>query len=160
MRISRDQLFMEFARSASKRATCFRLNVGAVLVANDKEVLSIGYNGPPAGEPHCSGAGCAPSGSGCVRSVHAEVNALTIGLPRATRALEIGDEHDYLSLYVTTSPCGGCATSIIHAGVRRVVYEAEYRDTGPLILLLNAGIRCERLLPNGQRIDFETKDLI
>lgn len=151
---------MEFARTASKRATCFRLNVGAVLVANDKEVLSIGYNGPASGEPHCSGAGCAPPGSGCTRSVHAEVNALKIGLPKAQRALEIGDEHDMLTLYVTTSPCGGCAQSIIHAGVRRVVYEGEYRDTGPLDRLVLASVRVERLLPNGQRIDFETKDLV
>lgn len=146
-------MFMEFARSASKRATCFRLNVGAVLVANDKEVLSIGYNGPPSGEPHCTGVGCAPYGSGCTRSVHAEVNALTIGLPRV-------QEESGLTLYVTTSPCGGCAMSIIHAGVRRVVYEAEYRDTGPLELLGQASVRVERLLPNGQRIDFATKDLI
>lgn len=159
MRISRDMMFMEFARSASKRATCFRLNVGAVLVVNDKEVLSIGYNGPPSGEPHCTGTGCAPPGSGCRRSVHAEVNALQMGLPKAQFG-DLLEVDDLLTLYVTTSPCGGCATSIIHAGVRRVVYEAEYRDTGPLELLSQAGVRVERLLPSGQRIDFATKDLI
>jgi dCMP deaminase len=125
-----------------------------VLVANDKEILAIGYNGPPSGEPHCHGAGCALPGSGCTRSVHAEVNALKIGLSKVLP----GDE--MLTLYVTTSPCGGCSTSIIRAGVRRVVYEAEYRDTGPLELLSNAGVSVERLLPNGQRIDFLTKDLI
>jgi dCMP deaminase len=147
-------MFMEFARTASKRATCFRLNVGAVLVANDKEVLSIGYNGPASGEPHCSGVGCAPPGSGCQRSIHAEVNALRIGLPR------VWDVQDMLTLYVTTSPCSGCAQSIIHAGVRRVVYEGEYRDTEPLELLSQFFVRVERLLPNGQRIDFTTKDIV
>ena len=74
VRISRHLMFMEIAHTVAKRATCMRLNVGAVLVA-DRQIVSIGYNGAPSGAPHCAGNEC-PGKHHCHETIHAEVNAV------------------------------------------------------------------------------------
>ena len=56
-RPSIDEYFMEMAKLISKRSTCLRRKVGALLV-KDKRVLATGYNGAPKGLPHCSEVGC------------------------------------------------------------------------------------------------------
>ena len=73
MRISRDLMFMMMAEAAARRSTCRRLNVGAILTYQNN-VVSIGYNGPPPGEPHCYGGDCGVPM--CTRSIHAEFNAI------------------------------------------------------------------------------------
>lgn len=150
MRISRDQMYMEMARAASKRSTCFRASVGAILVEDKRKVLSIGYNGPAAGEPHCTGNVCSREGQGCHRSLHAEANALSIA------PLFNG----YLTMYCTHSPCHNCAMEMRGRGVSRVVYENEYRDREPIEFMLKHGMIVHRLSPSGYLIDAETKELV
>jgi dCMP deaminase len=147
-------MFMMIARAASLRSTCFRLNVGAVLVAGDKHVLSLGYNGPASGEPHCTGNGCVPPGHvGCSRSIHAEANALSHG-PTFLEAF------DKKTMYVTASPCADCAGLLIKSGVTRVVYENEYRNPAPLQMLIEHGITVHKLTPSGYLVSFATGELI
>jgi len=70
-----DTYFMNIAKDVSARATCPRASVGAVIVKNNR-ILSTGYNGAPAGEPHCTEVGCEMVDNHCVRVIHAEVNAV------------------------------------------------------------------------------------
>ena len=138
---------MLMAEAAARRSTCRRLNVGAVLVcAND--VVSIGYNGPPSGEPHCQGATCGvPS---CTRAIHAEMNCLQ-------RAHNKGFfDWEHAILYVTNSPCPTCTIKVIEAGIRRVVYRDEYRLVDHLANFLAARVQLMRLTPSGYMIDVAT----
>jgi len=70
-----DEYFMQIAKDVSARATCPRASVGAVIVKSHR-IVSTGYNGAPAGEPHCTEVGCDIVDGHCVRVIHAEVNAV------------------------------------------------------------------------------------
>lgn len=126
-RPSWDEYFMEIAKLVSTRATCPRRSVGAIIV-KDRRILSTGYNGAAAGLPHCPPGGpeydwptgCMKAGH-CIRSLHAEQNALL-------QAAKIGVPCEGASIYVTCQPCNSCAKMIINAGIRRVIYEGDYPD--------------------------------
>lgn len=149
MRITRPQMFMEIARTVSKRAICFRLSVGAVIVAK-RSIVSIGYNGVPPGEPHCTGNDC-PGKHGCHLTTHAEINALT-HLP--------GSVGSSLDLYVTDSPCSDCYSKIVIDGrVDRIFFEKPYRVNDHL-LRDEYGIKVYQLTPSGYLMDFRTKELV
>ena len=125
-RITRPQMFMEMARAASRRSTCFRLNVGA-LVCFENSPVAVGWNGAPAGEPHCTGNVCPGITPGGCPTIHAEVNALN----RAERIMNHGSAVD---LYVTHSPCKACTEKIMASGltVRKIFFEVPYRSTDHL----------------------------
>jgi dCMP deaminase len=152
-RISRHQLYMQIAEVVSRRSTCFRRNVGAVIV-EDKNIVSIGYNGPASGEPHCTGNGCAGP-HGCTRAIHAEVNALDRYDPydgiRTTRVL---------SMYVTESPCAHCALAIVDSPVAEVFFLNQYRLTEGLDILTKGGVMVWRMTPSGYIIDYRTGELV
>ena len=116
MRDSWDRYFMDMAFAASKRSTCNRLHVGAVIVKNNR-VKATGYNGSPAGLPHCIDDECYMHNGHCVRCIHAEVNAL----------LECSPDDKYgATIYVTDEPCSECQKLIITSGINRVVYARAY----------------------------------
>ncbi len=142
-------MFMKMARAASERSTCHRLNVGAILV-QDRSVVAMGYNGAPAGQPHCGGNNCGhfKQGFGC-NVIHAEHNAIK-RCPRDAHPDEI---------YVTHSPCGGCASMIITMGIRDVYYEAEYRKAEPLDSMVDMNVRVFRLTSGGYRINYRTGEV-
>ena len=152
-RISRQCLFMEIAHVVSKRSTCFRLNVGAIIVGNNN-VLSMGYNGRPAGHEHCQGASC-PGRFSCKETTHAERNAidrLPYGLdPR-------GKE---LDLYCTDSPCQDCAELIARSGIiGRVFFARPYRITESLDWLLTQGIDAYQVMPSGYVVNWQFKEIV
>ena len=150
-RISRQMMFMEMAKVVAKRATCFRLNVGA-LVTHDNRVVSIGWNGSPPGEPHCTGHTCAGA-SQCRQTIHAEVNAL--------RYIPSWDDDRVFDLYVTDSPCVDCANYILeHGYVGRVFFATPYRIATGLDILVGEGIKVYRVLPAGYVIDWATQQLV
>ena len=130
-----DEYFMEMAHLASKRSTCLRRKVGAVIV-KDKRVLTTGYNGAPKGLEHCSVTGCVrqqmnvPSGERheLCRGVHAEQNAI---IQAAVFGVSIKDA----TIYITNYPCSVCAKIIINAGIIEVVYDGEYKDDLAIKLL-------------------------
>ena len=141
-------MFMAMARAAAMRSTCYRLNVGAVLVY-DRNVVAVGYNGAPSGEPHCTGNGCRYfTPAGC-RVVHAEANALE---------RVAGSPVD--SLYVTHSPCAECARSLVAAEIAEVFFETAYRDPSPVRYLIDAQLDVFQLLPSGLLVDQRTGHLV
>jgi dCMP deaminase len=119
-RASWDEYFMNIAREVATRSTCDRKFVGAVLV-RDKSILATGYNGSIRGLPHCDEEGHLMEEGHCVRTVHAEANAIV-------QAARNGVRIDGAGIYVTASPCWGCFRLIANAGVVRVVFGEFYRD--------------------------------
>jgi len=120
---------MAMAELASKRSTCIRRQVGAVLV-KDNQVLSTGYNGAPKGLPNCCDLNeCLrqtmniPSGQRheLCRAVHAENNAIT-------QCAVNGVSCKGATLYVTASPCIMCIKQIINAGIVKIVASEIYPD--------------------------------
>lgn len=138
-RPSWDTYFMQIAHLVATRATCPRRSVGAVIV-RDRRILATGYNGAPRGLPHCPPGGpehdwpegCMRAGH-CIRSLHAEQNALL-------QAAQIGISCDGATIYVTCQPCNTCAKMLINAGIRRVIYEGDYPDAFSLELFRLAAI--------------------
>ena len=122
------EYFIGIARLVSKRSTCTRRKVGAVVV-RDKRVLATGYNGAPTGLSHCAETGCirekmgVPSGQRheLCRGLHAEQNAI---IQAAYHGISIQDA----ILFCTTLPCSICFKMIINAGIKEVVYEDGYPD--------------------------------
>jgi dCMP deaminase len=119
-RASWDEYFMNIAREVATRATCDRKLVGAVIV-RDKNILATGYNGSIAGTPHCDEAGHMMEDGHCVRTIHAEANAVI-------QAARHGTSIHGADAYVTASPCWGCFKMLANAGVRRIVFGEFYRD--------------------------------
>ncbi len=131
-----DEYFLKLAMLASERATCPRMHCGCVLV-RDRYVLSTGYNGSLPGTPHCTTHGCLVVNDHCVRTNHAEINAIC----QATRhgiTLAGG------TAYVTNMPCTNCAKALIAAGIVRVVIFSDYHDTLAERFFQEAGIELER----------------
>ncbi len=127
-RPSYDEYFMEMAHVVSKRSTCLRRKVGAILVKN-KHILSTGYNGAPKGLKHCEEVGCirtklnVPSGQRheLCRGLHAEQNAI---IQAAVFGVSIVDS----TLYCTNTPCVVCVKMLINAGVQEIVFSGDYPD--------------------------------
>jgi dCMP deaminase len=112
--------FMNIARQVATRSTCDRKHVGAVIV-RDKTILSTGYNGSIRGLDHCDDVGHLMDNGHCVRTVHAEANAIVQAASQGVR-LEGGE------IYVTASPCWNCFKLIANAGIRRIHFGEFYRD--------------------------------
>ncbi|TXH58214.1 MAG: dCMP deaminase family protein [Desulfurellales bacterium] len=117
-RPSWDSYFCQLAKLAATRATCQRRQVGCVLVQN-RRVIATGYNGSLPGDAHCTDAGCFMIDGHCVRTNHAEINALT---DAARRGVTVAGA----TAYVTLQPCWHCLRALIAAGVVCVYYTEKY----------------------------------
>jgi len=115
-----DQYFMQIAREVATRSTRDRKHVGAVIV-RDKNILATGYNGSIRGLGHCDEEGHMLEDGHCVRTIHAEANAVI-------QAAKNGARIEGASIYVTASPCWGCFKMIANAGLTKIVYGEFYRD--------------------------------
>jgi dCMP deaminase len=111
---------MNIAREVATRSTCARKHVGAVIV-RDRTILSTGYNGSVRGLPHCDEVGHMMEDGHCVRTIHAEANAIIQAAKNGTRI-------DGAGIYVTASPCWTCFKMIANAGLHRIVFGEFYRD--------------------------------
>jgi dCMP deaminase len=131
-RPSWDDYFMQITFEVAKRSTCPRAAVGAVIV-RDKRILTTGYNGAPMGLPHCTEAGCLMESGHCVRTLHAEQNAIIQG---ALHGVDVSGS----TMYVTHQPCLVCAKMAINAGIERVVYAGQYPDRIACDFLNEAGV--------------------
>lgn len=142
-RISLDEYFMEIAHVVSKRSTCHRHQVGAILV-KDKHVISTGYNGAPAGVKDCLEIGCLrdqldiPTGERheLCRAIHAEQNTVI-------QAALHGKTTKGATLYCTINPCIICAKIIINSKIKKVVFEGDYPDSTGVNYLKEAGIEVQ-----------------
>jgi dCMP deaminase len=131
-RPSWDEYFMQIARDVATRATCLRRHVGAVVV-RDKRILSTGYNGSPPGQKHCTEVGCLLEDGRCIRTLHAEQNALI-------QAALHGVSTEGATLYATCRPCHVCARMIVGAGIKRVVFAGDPPEGWGLEVLLGADV--------------------
>lgn len=120
-RPSWDQYFLKLAMLASERSTCPRMHCGCVLV-KDRFVLATGYNGSLPGHPHCEDVGCLVVDNHCVRTNHAEVNAL---VQAAIHGINIKGS----TAYITNMSCTTCAKALIAAGIVRIVVFSDFHDT-------------------------------
>lgn len=131
-RPSWDSYFLSIAQQVATRSTCDRARVGAVIV-KDKRVLTTGYNGSPKGLPHCDDVGHLMVDGHCVRTLHAEQNAI---IQAALHGVSVAGG----TLYVTHQPCLICAKMLINAGIVRVAYIGDYPDQLSLEFLEAAGV--------------------
>lgn len=144
-RPSWDEYFIEVASLVSKRSTCLRRRVGAVLV-KDKKILATGYNGAPSGTKHCATIGClreklkVPSGERheLCRGLHAEQNVL---LQAALHGISTRGS----LLYVTNQPCIICAKMLINAGVKGIIILDGYPDKFAGEFLKEAKIKVRKI---------------
>lgn len=133
---------MQMAEIAAMRSTCFRANVGAILVCEGNPI-SMGYNGSAPGEEHCTGNDCprGPTG-GCVISKHAEENALLRGIGPVISG------RPNIHLYCTYSPCISCSTMIVEYGVSRFFFMHRYRIVEGLQKILG-NMEAFQITPSG-----------
>lgn len=118
-----DIIYMKLANELAGKSHCVRAHVGAVL-AKDTRIISIGYNGPPAGTHNCDEEwpieGCARDSKGsCSLALHAEQNAILY-------AAKNGSKVEGATLYTTLSPCIACARLILSSGIKLVYYSKSY----------------------------------
>lgn len=119
-RASWDEYFMRIGLQVATRATCDRKHVGAVIV-RDRFILSTGYNGSVPKLAHCDEVGHLMDEGHCVRTVHAEANAIC-------QAARNGVRIEGATIYVTASPCFSCFKLCASAGITTIVYGEFYRD--------------------------------
>ncbi|MDH5474854.1 MAG: dCMP deaminase family protein [Cyclobacteriaceae bacterium] len=142
-----DDIYMELAVNLAKRSHCIKRHVGAVLV-KETRIISIGYNGPPAGTHNCDeefpGTGCTKDSKGsCSLAIHAEQNAIMYAVKNKASV-------EGSTLYVTLSPCISCARIIYSMGVEKVIYFKSYAEYKGLKLdegvdfLNKFGVRTEK----------------
>jgi dCMP deaminase len=118
-----DDIFMDLAKNLAKRSHCIKAQVGAVLT-KDTRIISIGYNGPPAGTHNCDDEfpeqGCPRDSKGsCSLALHAEQNAILY-------ASKNGASLENTTLYVTLSPCIACARVIYTMKIKKVLFLDSY----------------------------------
>jgi dCMP deaminase len=136
-KLSFDHIFMNLASDLALRSHCVKAQVGAVL-AKDTRIISIGYNGPPAGTHNCDeewpDTGCPRDARGsCSLALHAEENAILY-------AVKNGAKLEGATLYTTLSPCLPCARLIFSAGIKHVYFVKSYAEY--------------KGLPNDEGVDF------
>jgi dCMP deaminase len=130
MRPDWDSYFLKIAFAVSERSTCARAFVGCVLV-RDKRILTTGFNGSPAGQPHCDEVGHLLVDGHCVRTIHAETNAII-------QAALHGVSTRGCTCYVTHFPCINCTKALINAGITRLVYAVAYNIDENAVAFLKA----------------------
>lgn len=129
-----DRRYLRMARIWAENSYCKRRQVGALVVKN-RRIISDGYNGTPGGfENVCEDE----NGLTKTYVLHAEANAIT-------KLARSSNNSDGSTLYVTSSPCIECAKLIIQSGIRRVVYNEQYRLDDGIRLLQRAGIEVEQI---------------
>ena len=148
-RPSWDEYFLKLAMLASERATCPRMHCGCVLVL-DRNILATGYNGSLPGLPHCYDEGCLMVNDHCVRTNHAEINAIC-------QASRHGISLAGATAYVTNMPCTNCAKALVGAGIKKVVVFTNYHDTLAEMFFKEAGVELLRLPMPEREIHYDVK---
>ncbi len=150
-RISWDQYFMAQSHLLALRSTCTRLTVGATIV-RDKRIIAGGYNGSITGGIHCIDEGCYVIDQHCVRTIHAEMNAII-------QCAKFGVPTQGAEIYVTHFPCLQCCKGIIQSGIQSVYYAQDYKNHPYAIeLFKQAGIEVAQVELEEMIIDINNKE--
>lgn len=146
-RITWNQFFMAQSHLLALRSTCTRLAVGATIV-REKRIIAGGYNGSISGDDHCIESGCYVVDNHCIRTIHAETNALL-------QCAKYGTPANGADLYVTHFPCLPCSKTIIQAGIKNVYYAENYKNNPyALELFEKAGVNVVHIPFDERKIDF------
>lgn len=142
MKSSRLQAHLKAAKAYAELSHAKRLQVGAVLIRDDR-IISVGYNGMPSGmDNNCEYIVQSPSGNEVVHTkpevVHAEMNAIAF-------AAKAGVSTEGCTMVVTHSPCFECSKLLMQSGVKHIYYETEYRLTDSLEFLKKGGIEVKKI---------------
>lgn len=162
------QAYMKTAETFAELSHARRLHVGAIVVRDDR-IISIGYNGMPAGwDNNCEDIVWDPGAGGWLdpeefdakypyeawhegaqRNVRhglktkpEVLHAETNAIAKLARSGEHGLDSD---LFVTHAPCLDCAKLIYQAGVKRVFFGTAYRDSAGVDFLEKSGIQVEQI---------------
>ncbi len=149
-RPSWNEYFLKLAMLVSERATCPRMHCGCVLV-RDKRILSTGYNGSIPGDKHCEEDGCIIIDNHCVRTIHAEMNAII-------QCAIHGVSTQRATAYITNMPCTNCAKTLIAAGIVEIVIFSEYHDTLAEEFFAKAKVKIKRLRMPDKIINYNLDD--
>lgn len=117
MRPDWNTYFLNIAKEVATRSTCPRASVGAIIV-RDNRILSTGYNGAPAGEEHCSDVGCLMENDHCIRTIHAETNAVA---QAAKFGVSVGGATIYVWSDIGIPACTKCVQTMKAAGIVKIV---------------------------------------
>lgn len=134
MRPSKHVTFMAIAHLLSARSTCIRRGVGCVLVNDFDHIIGTGYNGAPAGAPHCTDTPCLGArlahghGLDACASIHAEQNAL----------LQCGNVQDIAAIYTTSFPCSHCFKMLANTSCAQIFYDSEYEAHKHVVMEMNS----------------------
>lgn len=129
-----DKRYLRMARIWAENSYCTRRKVGALIV-DGSMIISDGFNGTPSGfENVCEDE----NGLTKPYVLHAEANAIS-------KVARCNNSSQGATLYVTTAPCMECSKLIIQAGIKRVVYNENYRISDGIDLLRRAGVECEQI---------------
>jgi len=131
------QAYMKTAHTFAELSSARRLKVGAIVVKEDR-IISIGYNGMPAGwDNNCEDETRYEDGGVTLKTkpevLHAETNAIV----KLAKSNESGLDAD---LFVTHAPCLDCAKLIYQSGISKVYYSTSYRDDAGIAFLIKSGV--------------------
>ena len=124
-RLNWNEYFMSIALLASKRSPCSRLNVGSVIIKNNR-IISMGYNGYIPGAPHISRIENNHEQS----IIHSEINAIS---DCAKRGTSLKDS----KIYITHYPCINCFRSIAACEIKEIIYLDDYNNNSIIQELAN-----------------------
>jgi len=129
--------FEDITDAVSERGTCDRKQVGCILV-RDKRILATGFNGAMSGAEDCDEIGHLMVDGHCIRTVHAEINALA-------QCAKYGISCDEATAYINTFPCFDCFKALVNAGIKNIYYKSEYNSEGKGLVIefasaLNIGL--------------------
>ena len=138
---------MDVAERFAKLSSARRLHVGAIVVKDDR-IISIGYNGMPAGwDNNCEEEIRYPDAEGVtlktkLEVLHAETNAIA----KLAKSNESGLG---ATMFITHAPCLDCAKLIYQSGIGSVLYRNSYRDTSGVTFLEKSGIQVTQVKNRG-----------
>jgi dCMP deaminase len=119
------------------------MHCGCVLV-RDKQILSTGYNGSIPGGEHCEDVGCYVVDNHCIRTIHAEMNAI---LQCSSHGISTAGA----TAYITNMPCTNCSKALIAAGIKEIIIFSDFHDTLAEEFFEKAGVLIRRLeIPDTQ----------
>jgi dCMP deaminase len=136
------QAYMRTAETFAELSHARRLHVGAIVVKDDR-IISIGYNGMPAGwDNNCEELVHRIAEEPVLKTkpevLHAETNAIA----KLARSSDSGLGSD---IFITHAPCLDCAKLIYQSGIKRVFFGEAYRDDAGIKFLKASGVDVEQI---------------
>lgn len=136
------RLYMNIAQQVATMSQARRLQVGAIVVKDDR-IISIGYNGMPSGwDNKCEDTIQHSDDTVTLQTkpevLHAETNAIA-------KLAKSSDSGLGATLFVTHSPCLDCAKLVYQSGIGSVIYRNSYRSTSGVDFLQKSGVKVVKL---------------